>query len=420
MAQSTMTAGQSVSNVDPNDKLAAGSVIGAHALQHAYQHGFYLILPLIYSSMALSPAALGLIETSRRLFSGGASMGGGFILDRFQHKRIAVLYGSLIVMGFGYLAVGLAPNYYIILLAAGLAGAAGSIWHPAAIGLLSQRYPERRGFVVSLHRSLGSVGDTAGPLIFGGLLIYFMWQGILLGALPLSLLFASVLWMVLRNSSTWQTFNEKPRTGEARPWSEQFRSLGGLFQSRGLVLLLLVSGLAGLGQGGLLLWLPTYLQETQGMGSGGQGIHLALLTGLGIATGPFIGGLSDRIGRKPVIIGVLATKAFIATLMALAGGGILLTIAVAMMGLVMFGVNSLVQAGALDIAEGRKLEGSMIGLLWGFNALFVGFSPLFLGFLIGAVGFGILFWYIALMNLIALCVAFVIPATGKKKLAATA
>lgn len=71
------------------------------------------------------------------------------------------------------------------------------------------------------------------------------------------------------------------------------------------------------------------------------------------------------------------------------------------MGAFLFSLNPLVQAGALDIAEGKKLEGTMIGLLWGNNALFSGLAPVLVGFMVGSTGYGILFWYIAAMNVIA-------------------
>ena len=79
----------------------------------------------------------------------------------------------------------------------------------------------------------------------------------------------------------------------------------------------------------------------------------------------------------------------------------MLTILVGFMGAFLFALNPLVQAGALDLAEGKNLEGSMIGLLWGNNAAFGGLSPVLVGFLITSLGYGVLFWYIAAMSAVA-------------------
>ncbi len=393
---------------------AVGGIITTHTLQHFYGQGFYVILPVIYTSMGLTPIAAGLVGTVRQVSSGLTSMLGGFLIDRIQNRRALVLYLSPLVMGLGYLLAGLSPTYFLILLSVALAGGAASLWHPAALSLLSQRYPGRRGFMLALHRSTGNFGDTIGPIIVGTLLLAIFWKHILSGAFPIALILVFMLWVVLhRASDLQQVMSEKEKK---RSLGEQVGALKELARNREFITLLLVSGIAGLGQGSMMLWLPLYLQETQGMGSLGIGIHMGLLSGVGIASGPLIGLLSDRLGRKQVIFVVLVVKTSFATLMALTGQGIILTILVGFMGGVMFAVNPLVQAGSLDIAEGKKLEGSMIGLLWGNNALFTGLSPVVAGFLISSLGYGILFWYIAASSAMAGIMAFVLLTMSKRTL----
>ncbi len=379
--------------------VSAGGIIVGHTLQHLYAQGFYVVLPVIYTSLGLSPVATGFIGTVRQVSSGATSMLGGFMIDRLQNWRALTLYLSLIVMGLGYLLVGMAPTYALIVLSGGLAGAAGSLWHPAAISLLSQQYPERRGLMMGLHRSTGNLGDMAGPLIVGALLVVMAWQKVLFGAFPVALIFAFLLWTVVRGGNAAQAKTVKP--SDKSTTGQQLGAIKNLLKSKELILLLLVSGISGLGQGSLMLWLPMYLQETQHLGSLAIGFHVGLLSSVGIASGPLLGILSDRLGRKKVIFIVLMAKAIIATSMAIVGGGLGLTILIGLMGAFMFALNPLVQAGALDIAEGKRLEGSMIGLLWGNNALFGGVSPTLVGFLVSSVGYGVLFWYVAGMSSIA-------------------
>lgn len=394
------------------DKRAAGAVIGGHTLIHLYPHGFFVILPEIYRSLGMTPVAAGVLELVRRTSGGIASMGGGFVLDRFAHRRVPTLYLSLGAMGLGYLAVGLAPNYLVILIAVALAGAASSVWHPAALGLLSQVFPDRRGLMLASHRSSGNVGDAIGPLLAGALLVVVSWQMLLVAATPLIVAAAVVLWLMLLRAPSWTA--RRATSEEPRSIVDQFRDLGSVVRSRQLLMLLLVAAFSGLGQGGAVMWLSLYLSETQAMGSVGIGVHVALLTGLGIITGPLIGGLSDRIGRKPIIIVVLAGKALFAASMAITASGIWFTVSVALFGAVMYGVNSLIQAASLDAADGKQLEGSMIGILWGFNAIFTGISPLLIGFLVEGIGYGTIFWFVALVNLLGMIAATRMPhpATG--------
>ena len=387
------------------DHVAAGAVITSHTLQHLYGHAFWVILPTIYAALGLNPITAGLIGTVRQVGSGVSSTVGGFLVDRLQHRRLLILYLSLAAMGLGYFLVGAAPTYVLILGALMVASIAGSIWHPTARGLLSQIYPRRRGFMISVDRSAGSVGDTAGPLLAGFLLAYLLWQQIFLAAFPLALIFMFFLWTLLRRSEAFQNVGARSK-GESRPISAQLRELRGLFQESGNVLwrLIAIKAVAGFGQGGLFLWLPLYLSENVGMGTVGIGFHLALLTAMGTVTNPAFGYLSDRIGRMPVIFIVLAAKTVIAAAIAISGAGIVLTMLVAAMGVFNFVVNPLVQAWALDIAHGRRLEGSTLGVLDGANFIFTGVGPLLVGVVVAAWGFESLFWYIAAMSGAALLV----------------
>ena len=58
--------------------------------------------------------------------------------------------------------------------------------------------------MLTVDRSAGALGDTAGPTIAGWLLVYLVWQGIFLAAFPLALLFMFILWTLLQRSETFQ------------------------------------------------------------------------------------------------------------------------------------------------------------------------------------------------------------------------
>jgi MFS family permease len=143
----------------------------------------------------------------------------------------------------------------------------------------------------------------------------------------------------------------------------------------------------------LLVFLPLYLSETLRLNPVMVGLHVSLLTGLGIVTGPLLGGLSDKVGRKRVVLGVMGASAALAAGMGLLGQGVGLTVLVGMMGAILYAANPILQAAAMDIAEGLRLEGSMMGLMWGNNALFAAISPLILGLLAQHFGLGVVFWY---------------------------
>ncbi len=397
-----MTQG-AASGARTSDRRAAATIIGGHVVPHLYLQGFYVIVPVIYTALSLTPVTAGLLELARRSGGGLASMVGGVYVDRRPRSRIPLLPLSLVFVGVAYLVIGVAPTVPTLAIAIFVAGAAHSLWHPAAMGLLSERFPERRGFMIATHRSSGSVGDVVGPVIVGALLVVMSWQTVLIGAIPIALVAAGVVWAGMRGAHHWvptATSHEHDRS-----LAEQMRALRAVIVRPGLSSLLVIAVFSGLGQGGLLMWLGLYLSEEVGMGSLGIGVHVALLTGAGIIVGPYIGSLSDRIGRRSVITVVLLLKTVFASLLAIVGAGLLFGVAVALMGGVLYGANSLIQAAALDAADGQQLEGTMLGLLWGLNALSTGISPVLIGALVAALGYGSVFWFVAAANGVATLVA---------------
>ena len=391
-----------------SNTVVASTLIGSHSIQHMYQRGFLVIIPQIYAALGLAPIQVGLLDAVRQGSGGIFSMGGGMMVDRLQHLRGLFLGASLGLMALGYLVVGLAPSYLLILVALSFASSAGSLWHPPALGILSQRYPQRRGLMLSLHRSTGNLGETVAPILVGALLAVLAWQHVLLWAAVPTTVVALAIMLLL-----WNVGGDRVSTKQGgRGLGQQFRDLGGLFRNRGLLSLIIVSGVRGMGDRGLLLFLPLYLAEKLAMDSFMQGVHLSLLTAAAIVCGPLIGVLSDRIGRKPVMVGVMAVSAVLAGLMIIGNSGVPLLLLVALLGTVMFSINSLVQAAAMDLGEGKRLEGSLIGLLWGSNAAFGFFPPLILGGLVGAFGFEVIFPYSAVLYLVGAIAAISLPRTA--------
>jgi MFS family permease len=399
---------QAAPEAERRESLTAGIIIGSHSIQHMYHSGFLIIIPYLYTSLGLAPIQVGVMQSVQRLSGGLFSMGGGVVVDRLQHRRGLFLGASLLLMGLGYLLMGVAPNYLVILLALGFASAAGSFWHPPALGILSQRFPERRGLLISLHRASGSAGESLAPILVGLLLVVASWEAVLRGGFFLALVPALLIWTLL-----WGVGG--PRVSQSRSLGAQARDLVRAAKRPGMLALLLLAGIRGMGDNAMFSFLSLYLTQELGMSSWASGIHVSLLIILSIGFGPAWGWLSDRWGRKPVMIAIMAISASLAGLMILADHGPALTLLLVLMGTSMFAVNSLVQAGAMDLAEGLKLEGSLIGVLWGNNALFGAVSPIIVATLAGVYSFKVIFHYAAVMYLIGLGVALALPRLGAKQ-----
>lgn len=274
-------------------------------------------------------------------------------------------------------------------MALGLAHLGAALWHPAAISLLSESFPKRRGLLISLHRSSGSVGDTVGPIAVGLLLATMTWQSTLRAGMPLAILIAILLWVLLWNLGGDKTQAARPHVN----FRSQMASLGKATRSSSLIILLTVSALRGMGDRALFLFLPMYLAEDLQMSTVKVGFYMGLMNFLAIVGGPITGALSDRLGRKPMIAAVMLISAVFPPLMLASGAGIGLTISIAAFGIFLYSLNSMVQAASMDLAASLKLEGSFIGILWGNNALFGALAPIIVGALAGTYGFQVVFYF---------------------------
>ena len=93
-----------------SDLFVAWALIAAHTMQHVYSRGFLVLLPFMMESLGIGTIGVGVMEATRRISSGVASMGGGVITDRIQHLRGPILAASIGLMGFGYLIIGVFPT----------------------------------------------------------------------------------------------------------------------------------------------------------------------------------------------------------------------------------------------------------------------------------------------------------------------
>ena len=379
-----------------SDKTMATTLIGTHGLEHIYAHSFPVLVTAIYESLALNPLQFGVMLAVRQLSGGLTSVGSGFFVDIFRYRSGQVLGISMGLIGLGYLLVALAPTYLFIIIALVVASAGSALWHPPALGLLARRFPRQRGLYISLHRSVGNVGDLAGPLIAGALLGAVSWRWIMGGGTPVLLLLGVIVLILL-----WNVGGPKPGPiALADNLKSQLSSLRESFRGTGMWPIFTVSAVRGMGDRSYIAFLPIYLQEQLSMGPGWIGIYVALVAAPGIVSGPLFGTLSDRIGRKFIIALCMLTAVVLSITTLAAGGNIVLSLlSVTLFGVFHSSVNSLTQAAAIDVAEGRGLDATFMGLMWGSNAAFSSAAFVVVGLLIKLTNDG---WAIAFYSAAAL------------------
>jgi MFS family permease len=281
-----------------------------------------------------------------------------------------------------------------------LVAVAASVWHLPAMSALSHHFAHRRGSALSFHGVGGQVGDAIAPFVTGLLLVVLAWNEIIsiYAVAPLLLTFL-VFW----------AFKDIGRSGEQEETridlSSQLAQSSRLLRNPRLLLITLVAGLRGMAFVAYIPFLALYLEDGPGLNEFWRGVHLTVLVVVGILSTPVMGYLSDRLGRKIVLIpGML----FIGTMTVLLpfGEGITLLIVLALLGTFLFSNQPILTAAALDIV-GEGVAASTLGFLsfsrFGLSAS----SPIIAGFLYN-MNINFTFYYIAaLLGIATLILLFI-------------
>ena len=373
------------------NQLAATVVLG-HAIKHIYNSGLQsILLPEIKLGLGLSATQLGTLAFSRQATGWFSTVGAGYLGDRFANRASLMLGTSLTLMGVSFFLAGSAPTYWLMFLAMLLVGVGPSLYHPPAIGALSRRFPEKRGFAISLHGTGGSVGEVLGPLVAAGALTFLMWRDVLRVSVFPAILAAFVIWAMMRSVP-----GEFPGSSSARSY---LSSLTTLLRKRTMLLLVAVTALRSMGQSSVQVFLPVYLREDLDFSIGKVAIYLALAQVVGVVAQPAMGFLSDKFGRKSVLIPAMGILGLLFLALAGAGSELRLLLTIMALGAFLYSLHTIFIAAAMDIAGG-EIQSTVVSLIYG--ASFLGtVSPIIAGVIADSYGTSSTFLYGGAVTLVA-------------------
>ncbi len=159
--------------LNPNDRSIVGFTMLGHALFHTYELSIPVFIVAWLAEFAAGEATLGLVVGAGYALVGIGALPAGVLSDRLESRRLVV--GAVFGMGLGFLLLGFAPNVLVVAAALVCWGAAASVYHPAALALLS-RGTEQRGTAFAYHGVAGNVGTVVGPLSAAVLLTFLEWR----------------------------------------------------------------------------------------------------------------------------------------------------------------------------------------------------------------------------------------------------
>jgi MFS family permease len=337
--------------------LCAVSLLG----RLSYQMARSPVLPRFAQDLGAAPELIGLIVAASTITGVVIKLPAGALSDVLGRKRMMLL---------GCLFFAAPPFLYPFVHSPGtllalrfLHGVATAIFSPVASAFVADLSKEERG------EKLGWFAAAVGVL----------------GLLPLLLILRLPDDAIPRRAGT---------TLGAR--SQQFWSgIREVLGSRAVVIASLLEAAMYVGYGAFLGFFPPYAK-----GIGLNDAQIALVMGIQLATTmfgkPLSGRLSDRIGRKPMILaGLLLCAATLPAFPALASLWLLFPVS-ALFGLGVAIVTPSTTALVADLVKGQRMGSAMgvFGTIWDTGEAS---GPILAGFLIGGLGYAPAFALIALL-----------------------
>jgi MFS family permease len=369
-------------------------ISAGHGLTHWYTATFFLLLPLIGKELGLSYTEIGLIMTVQHAVGAISNLPGGMVVDMVG-KMGYLMAASLFWVGFPYALMSLTDSYWMLLVCVALVGIGNNIWHPAAISALAHRYPDRKGLVLSFHGMGGNAADALAPLVVGALLAWFTWRTVVVINVVPGIVMATMILVMLgaftMSSSRADSINAG---GKKRSLADYMKEFGSLLRNKTLMLVCVSSAFRTMTQAGLLTFLPVYLAYEMGYSPFIVGLCLTLMQAGGFVASPIAGHLSDKMGRKRIVISSALLTGVMIVAMALAGKSLWFIVFVALVGFFLYAMRPVLQAWAVESTP-RHLAGSGVGLQFGITAVGASISPALFGIIADAYDIHTAFFFLA-------------------------
>jgi len=314
-----------------------GAFMFAHFTHHVSNSMLTPLLPVIRDGFALSYAQAGLLVSAYSLSQGLSQAPIGVLADRIGSRTVII--AGLFLTALCMLLIGVAGEYWqLLLFLVGLGVVAGT-YHAPAAALLARAFPrETLGGALGMHTVGGNLSFLATPLVAGGLVAATLtWRTPYL-AFAIAPLAAGLFLMATAPRV------QEPR-GELPDRAAVFRELGSVFRVVGP--LLSVAILFQMVYAALVSFLGLYLVDVHAFDPAVAAVMVSVPFIGGLFGSPIGGHLSDRFGRKPIIVFSLVALGPLVLFLSVAPAALIVPILLLM---------GLVSSTRMPVIEGWLLE----------------------------------------------------------------
>jgi len=252
------------------------------------------ILPLIGEELDIADAVLGTLVSAYSLMVGFFAILAGPVSDKIGRRRILLV--GCATMTVALVLHGFVVGYYSFLLVRIFAGCGGGILSGAAVSYIGDAFPyDRRGWATGWVMSGAAFGQIIGiPL---GIVMAERW-----GFRSPFYMFAATMAATILVLFFKVPQPDVKRTEHALTIRRAVEDYVALLRRPEVAWAAVAFFMMFLGVSVFVVYLPTWLESD--LGATGDQIALMFLAGgiANVATGPAAGKLSDRIGRKGIIL----------------------------------------------------------------------------------------------------------------------
>ncbi len=337
-----------------------GALSFCHFVNDYYSMIIPPLLPFLAKEFQLTYLQSGLLVFMSYIVSSFLQPIVGYLADINMWRKTTIVIG-LALYAVMSAVLGFAPNYAMLLGVLFLMGVGGSTYHAQSTSFITFYFQKFRGTASGIHGIGSPLGFAVAPIVVTILIaLSGSWRTTAMLMFLPGALGALLAWCVLE---------EPPHRGT--------KGFLITFGSGPLLLLTLVNGIILGVFTGFTTFIPFYSQDTASIIPAAWWLPLTLLPG--IVSQPIGGIISDKIGRKNLII--LGLGALTASLFGIVNSTSIVALSFSMFcGFCLGLLVPVCLIFAAELAVGLKL-GTAVGILWGFAMAMGAVTPLWVGYL---------------------------------------
>jgi MFS family permease len=245
-----------------------------------------ITLPEIRESFSLSEVAAGSLFSVMMILAALTSAGAGRLADRIGPKK--VLIAGLTLLGLGFAAAGMSQHQIVFGFFLALTGIGYGFTPPSLYLIMSELLPQRRGLGASLISVAYGIGGAIGALLSSRVAAHFGWRYAFLTVGIVGAIDMLVQLFFIREQ-------HRPHSAK-RPGS--FRTA----LSFSLLLLAVLEFIGGSVFWSSAAWTPTAMRSAKSLTIQQTGWIMSLLSIANMVGSFCLGSLSDKLGRRLVIM----------------------------------------------------------------------------------------------------------------------